>query len=87
MSTALLQLDQMLSAKNGSDLTFFFLQACWLEVSMIWWDERPLFLVGSDGTQPTTDLSQSVSQHESTQLLAATIDIDDDYVRQAGRLD
>ena len=53
---------------------------------MIWWDERPFLPVGSDQKQATTDLSQSVSQHDSTQLLAATIDLEDDYVRQAGRV-
>ena len=60
----------------------------WLELSMIWWDDRPYLPVGSDQKQATSiDLCQSVGQHNSTQLLAVTIDIDDDYVRQAGRFD
>ena len=54
---------------------------------MIWWDERPFLPVGSDQKQATIDLSQSVGQHDGTQLLAATVDIDDDYVRQAGKID
>ena len=66
-------------------MTHPFFSASLLKLSMIWWDERPFLLVRSDEMQPSTDLSQSVSKHESIQLLAATIDIDDNYVRQAGR--